>query len=345
LSTRLSDYDYELPESQIAAYPAKERSQSRLLVMHRATRSWSDRTFSDIIEYLKPGDCLVLNETRVIPARLFGTRASTGARIEVFLHQRLASKEEDWKVLMRPAKKGPIGEKIIFDGLSCEVIEDIGDGQKVVRFDKSGDDFQRAIDRVGTIPLPPYITREAEASDRERYQTVYALQPGAVAAPTAGLHFTPELLASIEGRGIALARVTLHTGMGTFKPVDSEDVTEHHMHEEFFSVSPEAARTINNTRASGGRIIAVGTTTVRTLESVTHQGVTEPTSGMTSIFIYPPYEFKAVDAIVTNFHMPRSTLLMMISAFAGREFVLDAYRHAVDSGYRFFSYGDATLIL
>lgn len=345
MSTRLSDYDYALPASQIAIYPAVERTQSRLLVLHRATRSWADRTFADILEYLNPNDCLVLNETRVIPARLFGVRASTGARIEIFLHQRLATTQEDWKIMMRPAKKGPVGEKIIFDGLACEVIVDLGEGQKIVRFDRSGDDFQGVLDRIGTIPLPPYINREAESSDRERYQTVYASQPGAVAAPTAGLHFTPELLSAIEARGIALARITLHTGMGTFKPVDSEDVTKHHMHEEFFSVSPAAASTINRTRASGGRIIAVGTTTVRTLESVTHQGVTEPTSGMTSIFIYPPYEFKAVDAIVTNFHMPRSTLLMMISAFAGREFVLDAYRHAVETGYRFFSYGDAMLIL
>jgi S-adenosylmethionine:tRNA ribosyltransferase-isomerase len=345
VSTHLSDYDYALPESQIAKYPVAERSQSRLLVLHRDSLQWEDRQFIDITGYLKPGDCLVVNETRVIPARLFGTRASTGAKIQVFLHQRMATSEEEWKILMRPAKKGPVGELIEFDGLACEVIRDLGEGEKIVRFNKSCYDFRESLDRIFKNPLPPYIDREAEESDRERYQTVYAAEPGAVAAPTAGLHFTPELLDRIAAMGVEIARITLHTGLGTFKPVETENVTAHLMHEEFFSVSAEAAETINRTRTQGGRIVAVGTTTVRTLESVTHNGVTQAGNGMTSIFIYPPYEFKAVDAIVTNFHMPKSTLLMMISAFAGREFVLRAYRHAVDNGYRFFSYGDAMLIV
>lgn len=345
LGTRLSDYNYTLPESLIAKYPARERTESRLLVLNRATASWADRTFPDLLEYLRPGDCLVINETRVIPARLFGTRSSTGAKIQVFLHQRMATTAEEWKVLMRPAKKGPVGERIEFGDLACEVIQDLGEGEKIVRFDLSGEEFQNALERIGKIPLPPYIDRETEDSDRERYQTVYASEPGAVAAPTAGLHFTPELLDQIELSGVGIARITLHTGLGTFKPVETEDITAHKMHEEAFSVSAEASERINRTRASGGRIVAVGTTTVRTLETVTHNGVTQPESGTTSIFIYPPYEFKAVDAIVTNFHMPRSTLLVMVSAFAGREFVLEAYRHAVESGYRFFSYGDAMLIL
>jgi S-adenosylmethionine:tRNA ribosyltransferase-isomerase len=345
LSTQLSDYDYILPEDRIAKYPAKERSESRLLVLDRGTRTFNDRRFPDLLNYLKPNDCLVLNETRVIPARLHGVRANTGARIEVFLHQRMAFAEEEWKALMRPARKGPVGETIEFGDLSCEVVADLGDGEKIVRFNKTGEAFEEAIQRIGKIPLPPYIDREMEESDRERYQTVYASEPGAVAAPTAGLHFTPEILRKIEEMGVKIARITLHTGLGTFKPVDSEDVTRHKMHEEVFNVPVHAAELINDARASGGRIVAVGTTSVRTLESVTHNGVTQPESGVTSIFIYPPYEFKAVDMIVTNFHMPRSTLLLMISAFAGREYVLDAYQHAVDSGYRFFSYGDAMLIL
>ncbi|MFI5201976.1 MAG: tRNA preQ1(34) S-adenosylmethionine ribosyltransferase-isomerase QueA [Candidatus Kapaibacterium sp.] len=374
MSTRLSDYDYPLPEHLIAKYPPARRGDSRLLVIHRDLQSWEDRMFADVIEYLNSGDVLVLNKTKVIPARLIGKRA-TGGKAEVLLHQRLEGDKERWKVLVAPARKAREGERIIFSplsqqgegvvgeaDLSCEVETDLGEGEKIVRFDRSGADFLQALEGIGQVPLPPYLHRAPEESDKERYQTIYASTPGAVAAPTAGLHFTIELLRQIEAKGVKLAYVTLHTGLGTFRPVESEDITMHRMHEEYFELDEANAALINDAKRNGGRIIAVGTTTVRALETLAADGnwtTPQPPpiplrsigggvragSGMSGIFIYPPYQFKVPDAIITNFHLPRSTLLMMISAFAGREFILRCYDHAIASGYRFFSYGDAMLIL
>ncbi|HET6401932.1 MAG TPA: tRNA preQ1(34) S-adenosylmethionine ribosyltransferase-isomerase QueA [Candidatus Kapabacteria bacterium] len=360
MSTHLSDYDYLLPEHLIAKYPPARRGDSRLLVIHRDSQTRDDRMFADIVEYLNPSDVLVLNKTKVIPARLIGKR-KTGGKVEVLLHQRLEGDQERWKVLVAPARKANEGEQLFFEGLSCQVERDLGEGEKIVCFDRSGPDFLQAIEAIGQVPLPPYLHRAAEESDKERYQTIYASTPGAVAAPTAGLHFTAELLNRIEAQGVKLAYVTLHTGLGTFRPVESEDITQHRMHEEYFELDEANASIINNAKMNGGRCIAVGTTTVRALETlagVAQTLVCDPGaqtkvcatpvsagSGMSSIFIYPPYRFKIPDAIVTNFHLPRSTLLMMISAFADREFILRCYEHATQAGYRFFSYGDAMLIL
>ncbi len=345
MSTHLSDYNYSLPEHLIAKFPPARRGDSRLLVVHRERQQWEDRMFADITEYLNAGDVLVLNKTKVIPARLLGTR-ETGGKIELLLHKRVEGEEERWRVLMAPARKARVGDRLFFDTLSCEVERDLGEGEKIVCFDRTGTDFMAAIEQVGEVPLPPYLHRAAEASDTERYQTVYASEPGAVAAPTAGLHFTQDLLRGIEARGVTLASLTLHTGLGTFRPVESEDITRHRMHEEYYALDTENAERINRAKREGGRCIAVGTTTVRTLETLgKDDGTVRAASGMSGIFIYPPYRFKVTDAIVTNFHLPRSTLLMMISAFMGREFLLACYRHAVESNYRFFSYGDAMLIL
>jgi S-adenosylmethionine:tRNA ribosyltransferase-isomerase len=358
LSILLSDYNYPLPEHLIAKYPPEHRGDSRLLVIHRNERRWEDRVFADILDYIAPGDCLVLNQTKVIPARLFGTRVKTGARIEILLHQRIAGEAERWKVLMSPSRKAPVGEQIALDGIACEVIEELGNGEKIVLFDRSGADFWETIGGIGEIPLPPYLHRAPEASDAERYQTVFAERPGAVAAPTAGLHFTPELLAALQQKGVKIAKITLHTGLGTFRPVESEDITQHKMHAEYFKIDEANAVTINETKRVGKRCIAVGTTSVRTLETIANpDGSVRVGSGMTDIFIYPPYTFKVPDAIITNFHLPQSTLLMMISAFMdersivgdapsmGREFLLECYHHAIQAQYRFFSYGDAMLIL
>jgi S-adenosylmethionine:tRNA ribosyltransferase-isomerase len=357
MSTRLSDYDYPLPDHLIAKYPPARRGDSRLLVIHRNTQTWEDRMFADIIEYLNPGDVIVLNKTKVIPARLIGKR-KTGGKVEVLLHQRLEGNQERWKVLVAPARKAREGEHIAFSKsplsqqeegearLSCEVERDLGEGEKIVRFDRSGPDFLQAIEAIGQVPLPPYLHRAAEASDKERYQTIYASTPGAVAAPTAGLHFTNELLTQIEAKGVDLAFVTLHTGLGTFRPVESEDITQHRMHEEYFELDETNASIINDTKARKGRVIPVGTTSIRALETIADSnGIVRAASGMSGIFIYPPYQFKVPDAIITNFHLPRSTLLMMISAFMGREFLLRCYHHAIEAEYRFFSYGDAMLIL
>jgi S-adenosylmethionine:tRNA ribosyltransferase-isomerase len=356
MSMRLSDYDYALPEHLIAKYPPAHRGDSRLLVIHRDSQTWEDRTFSDIMEYLKPGDVLVLNKTKVIPARLIGKRERTGGKIEVLLHQHLGGEEEHWNVLMAPARKASVGETILFDGLSCKVESDIGEGEKIVQFNKTGAEFWQAIERIGEVPLPPYLLRPPEESDKERYQTVYASVPGAVAAPTAGLHFTQELLNGIIQKSVEIAYVTLHAGLGTFRPVESEDITEHKMHEEYYELDETNAAIINEAKQEGNRCIAIGTTTVRALETlaagrVASRHAIQAGSGMSGIFIYPPYQFKVPDAIITNFHLPRSTLLMMISAFMderssmGREFLLQCYQHAIESEYRFFSYGDAMLIL
>ncbi len=357
MSTHLSDYDYVLPDRLIAKYPPERRGDSRLLVIHRDTQIWEDRMFADIPAYLNAGDVLVLNKTKVIPARLIGTRERTGAQIQVLLHQRLSGDEERWKVLMAPARKAPVGEIILFDNLSCTVESDLGEGEKIVRFDKTIIGFWEAIERIGQVPLPPYLHRMPEVSDKERYQTVFAAVPGAVAAPTAGLHFTQELLDDIKRNGVKIAFVTLHTGLGTFRPVESEDITQHTMHEEYYELDVVNAEIINNAKKTGKRCIAVGTTTVRALETLgVSDGMVSVASGMSRIFIYPPYKFKVPDAIITNFHLPRSTLLMMISAFmdreslheqasVGREFLLKCYRHAIESEYRFFSYGDAMIIV
>lgn len=343
---RLSDFDYELPDELIARYPAEKREGSRLLVVHRDEQTFEDRRFTDVLEYLHPGDCLVLNDTKVIPARLNGVRETTGANVEIFLNQRMQSAEEEWHALAGPAKKAKVGEYIRFSPqLRCLIVADAGPGEKIVRFEFEGD-FLEKLDAVGAVPLPPYFKREPEESDKSRYQTVYAKEPGAVAAPTAGLHFTPELLAAAEAKGVRIARLTLHTGLGTFKPVEVEDITEHKMHYERYAVSEVAAELINETKVRGGRIIPVGTTSVRTLETVSDEhGRISAGSGESNIYIYPPYRFKAVDSMITNFHMPRSTLLMMISAFVGHELMRRCYEHAVRERYRFFSYGDAMLIL
>lgn len=343
---KLTQFDYELPDELIARYPKDDRAGSRLLVVDRKTGTWSDRMFPDLLEYLHPGDCLVLNDTKVIPARLQGKRASTGANIEVFLNQRMTGEKEIWHVLAGPARKAKPGEVIVFtESLSCRVISDVGPGEKLVEFESQGEFFEE-LSKAGAVPLPPYMKRTAEETDRERYQTVYARDPGAVAAPTAGLHFTPELLDSAKTNGAQIAHVTLHTGMGTFKPVEVEDIREHTMHQERYVLREEDAAKINRAKASGAKVFAVGTTTVRTLETIADEnGYAHAQEGKSLIFIYPPYRFKVPDHIVTNFHMPRSTLLMMIAAFMGREFMLECYAHAIREQYRFYSYGDAMLIL
>jgi S-adenosylmethionine:tRNA ribosyltransferase-isomerase len=348
----LSDFDYDLPDERIARYPAVRREASRLLVVGRSVgqsvgrSEFEDRKFTDILEYFNAGDVLVLNETKVIPARLEGVREKTGAKVEIFLLHRQADRTDTWHVLAAPAKKVKTGETIqINDELTCDVLQELSEGERIVLFRSNGD-LEKAIEAAGAMPIPPYLKRESEPIDRERYQTIFARVPGAVAAPTASLHFTDALLQQIQAKGIRIARVILHVGLGTFRPVEVEDVTQHKMHAEYYEVGEEAAKTINDARASGGRIIAAGTTAARTLETVADDnGVVRHGSGETSIFIYPPYRFKAVDALITNFHQPRSTLLMMVSAFATPEIVREAYMHAIDAHYRFLSYGDAMLII
>lgn len=343
----LREFDYFLPDDLIARYPAGRREESRLLVIGAGGKAeFEDRKFTGVIEYLLAGDVLVLNETKVISARLEGVREKTGANVEVFLLHRQADRTDTWHVLAAPAKKARSGEMIrMNDELSCEVIEELSEGERIARFHSSGD-LEAAIERAGTTPIPPYLKRPPEAIDRERYQTVFARIPGAVAAPTASLHFTDELLRKIEAKGIRIAKVALHVGLGTFKPVEVEDVARHKMHAEYYEVSEEAAKIINEARAHGGKIIAAGTTAARTLETAADAtGVVHASSGQTSIFIYPPYKFKAVDALITNFHQPRSTLLMMVSAFATPEIIRRAYDHAIEERYRFLSYGDAMLLI
>lgn len=339
---KTSDFYFDLPEELIAQEPLKDRSSSRLLVANKNTESISHKHFRDIKEYLKAGDCLVINDTRVLPARLHGERVGTGAHIEVLL---LVRKSIDtWEVLVRPGKKARPGDKISFgDGrLTAEVLETIEGGNRIIKFYYEGV-FENILDELGEMPLPPYITHKLE--DKERYQTVYAKHDGSAAAPTAGLHFTPELLKEIEEMGVKIAHVTLHVGLGTFRPVKAEDILDHEMHSEYYVVEEDQAAIMNEARKNGGRIIAVGTTSTRTLESVTDEnGIVHAGSGWTKIFIYPGYTFKAVDCMITNFHLPESTLVMLVSALAGREHVLNAYEIAVQEKYRFFSFGDAMLI-
>lgn len=339
---KTSDFNFALPPELIAQDPLEDRSSSRLMVLDRKTGQITHRIFHDITDYLHPGDCLVINDTKVIPARLIGQKEETGAQIEILLLKR---KENDvWETLVKPGKKCRPGAKVVFGNgeLRAEILEVLPDGNRLVQFSYEGI-FEEVLDRLGQMPLPPYITHKLK--DRNRYQTVYAKYEGSAAAPTAGLHFTRELLKQIEDMGVHIARVTLHVGLGTFRPVKVENVLEHHMHSEYYHVSEEAANLINATKKKGGRIISVGTTSTRTLESVADEdGIIHPGSGNTEIFIYPGYRFKAIDCLITNFHLPESTLLMLVSALAGKEHILAAYEEAVRERYRFFSFGDAMLI-
>lgn len=335
-----SDYYYDLPERLIAQHPAEPRDSSRLLVYHRSDNSMEDKKFYNICDYLKAGDVLVINNTKVLPARIYGNKDKTGGRVEFLLHKRI--NYTDWEVLAKPARKALPENVIRFgDKLCAEVLSCGEEGIRNVRFVFDGV-FEEILQEIGEMPLPHYI--HEKLSDEVRYQTVYAKQVGSSAAPTAGLHFTPELLDKIRGKGVEIAEVLLHVGLGTFRPVKTDDITEHKMHSEYYSVSQDAANKINAAKSAGRRIIAVGTTSVRVLESATFDGKLQVKSGFTEIFIYPPYEFRMVDALITNFHLPESTLIMLVSAFMGRENALKMYEYAVKNEYRFFSFGDATFI-
>ena len=340
---KTSDFYFDLPKELIAQDPLDVRSSSRLLVVDKNEKKLYHRVFTDVKEFLKPGDCLVLNDTKVIPARLLGNKTDTGAACEVFLLKRKS--ENVWETLVRPGKKLKPGSRVSFgDGrLECEITDVIEDGNRLVRFEYSGI-FEEILDELGQMPLPPYITHELK--EKDRYQTVYAKNKGSAAAPTAGLHFTKELLKEIEDMGVEIAYVTLHVGLGTFRPVKVDDVSQHHMHSEWYNVSDEAAEKINNCKRSKNRVICVGTTSCRTIESCADEdGFVHPGCDDTEIFIYPGYKFKALDGLITNFHLPESTLLMLVSALMGREEALAAYREAVEKEYRFFSFGDCMLIL
>lgn len=339
---QLSDFNYDLPEELIAQDPLKKRSDSRLMVVGKEDGSIEHKHFYDIIDYVNPGDCLVVNDTKVIPARLMGVKEDTGASIEVLLLKR--REEKVWETLVKPGKKARVGARISFgEGLLVgEVIDIVEEGNRLIRFEYDGI-WEELLDKLGQMPLPPYITHKLE--DRNRYQTVYAKNDGSAAAPTAGLHFTKELLKQLEDKGVVIAHVTLHVGLGTFRPVKVDNILEHHMHSEFYVVEQEEADKINAAKAKGSRIISVGTTSTRTLESVADEnGVVRAGSGWTDIFIYPGYKFNVVDCLITNFHLPESTLLMLVSAFSSRENMLHAYEVAVEERYRFFSFGDAMFI-
>ena len=339
---KTSDFYYDLPEELIAQDPLEDRSSSRLLILDKETGKTEHHIFKEIIDYLNPGDCLVINDTKVIPARLIGEKIGTGAKIEVLLLKR---KEKDvWETLVKPGKKMKVGAKVSFGNglLIGEVIEVVEEGNRLIKFHYEGI-FEEVLDQLGEMPLPPYITHQLQ--DRSRYNTVYAKNEGSAAAPTAGLHFTAELLDAIQEKGVDIARVTLHVGLGTFRPVKVEDVTEHHMHSEFYQVDEEAAEKINRAKDGAGRVICVGTTSCRTIESAADEtGHLKPCSGWTEIFIYPGYKFKMLDCLITNFHLPESTLIMLVSALAGKEHVMAAYEEAVKERYRFFSFGDAMFI-
>lgn len=336
------EFYYELPEELIAQDPLEDRSSSRLLVLDRKSGAVSHHVFREVIDYLRKGDCLVINDTKVIPARLIGSKIGTDAKIEVLLLKR---KENNiWETLVKPGKKAKPGARISFgDGfLTGEVIDVVDEGNRLIRFSYEGI-FEEILDQLGQMPLPPYITHQLQ--DKNRYQTVYAKHTGSAAAPTAGLHFTPELLKAIQEKGIEIAKVTLHVGLGTFRPVKVDEITDHHMHSEFYQIDEEASAKINKAKECGGRIICVGTTSCRTVESAADaNGHLKAKSGWTDIFIYPGYQFKVLDGLITNFHLPESTLIMLVSALAGRENVLAAYEEAVKQRYRFFSFGDAMLI-
>ena len=339
---KTSDFYYDLPKELIAQDPLEDRSSSRLLVLHRKSGRVEHRVFTDIVEYLKPGDCLVRNNTKVIPARLYGTRVDTGATIELLLLKRMEN--DVWETLVKPGKKARQGAVISFgDGiLTGEIIDVKEDGNRLIQFRYEGI-FEEILDQLGQMPLPPYITHTLK--DKNRYQTVYAKYEGSAAAPTAGLHFTEELFQKLEEKGVLVANVTLHVGLGTFRPVKVDDVSKHHMHTEFYQVTKEEADKINKAKQAGGRIVCVGTTSCRTIESAADEnGVLKPGQGDTDIFIYPGYSFKMMDVLITNFHLPESTLLMLVSAFAGKENIFEAYEQAVKEKYRFFSFGDAMLL-
>jgi len=342
----INNFDYYLPEELIAQYPADKRDASRLLVLNRVTGELEHRHFYNILEYLNPGDCLVLNNSKVIPARLYGIKEITGAKVEFLLTRRV--RDDIWEAMVRPGKKLHTGDRVSFseDGsLAATILEHGEGGTRIVRFEYEGD-FHDLLDRIGKIPLPPYIERESDEEDRKRYQTVYCKEEGSVAAPTAGLHFTEELLERALQKGVKTAYVTLHVGIGTFRPVKCENIEEHKMHFEEYEIDDKNAAIINETKKSGGRIISVGTTSTRTLESASSEdGTVSAGRGDTDIFIYPGYRFKIVDSLITNFHLPKSTLLMLVSALYNREVILEAYREAVEQKYRFFSYGDAMLII
>ena len=336
---KTADFDYDLPQELIAQDPLEQRDSSRLLILDKETGERTHKIFHDIIDYLHEGDCLVINNTKVIPARLIGEREGTGGKVEVLLLKRRS--DNVWETLVKPGKKARPGMRLSFGGglLHAEVQEVVDEGNRLIRFEYEGI-FEEILDQLGQMPLPPYITHQLK--DKNRYQTVYAKYEGSAAAPTAGLHFTEELLEQIQAKGVKIARVTLHVGLGTFRPVKVEDVTEHHMHTEFYHVSEEAADIINETKKQGGRVICVGTTSCRTIESAADdQGIVHATEGDTDIFIYPGYQFKVLDCLITNFHLPESTLLMLVSALAGKENIMAAYREAVEMRYRFFSFGDA----
>lgn len=337
-----SDFYFDLPQELIAQDPLEDRSSSRLLCLDKNTGKTTHKIFRDVITFLKPGDCLVLNNTKVIPARLLGEREGTGAHVEVLLLKR---KEKDvWETLVRPGKKCKPGTRLVFGNglLRAEVLDTVEEGNRLIQFSYEGI-FEEVLDQLGEMPLPPYITHKLQ--DKNRYQTVYAKYDGSAAAPTAGLHFTRELLAEIEAKQVHIAYVTLHVGLGTFRPVKEDDILKHHMHSEYYEITPETANLINTTKKNGGRIICVGTTSTRTIESAADdKGIVHAGSGNTEIFIYPGYRFKVLDGLITNFHLPESTLVMLVSALAGREHVLDAYREAVELKYRFFSFGDAMFI-
>ncbi len=339
---KTSDFYFDLPEELIAQDPLEDRSSSRLLLLNKHTGEFRHSIFRSIIEYLNPGDCLVLNNTKVIPARLIGEREGTGGKVELLLLKR---RENDiWETLVKPGKKARVGNKIIFGNgiLSATVVDVVDEGNRLVQFHYDGI-FEEILDQLGQMPLPPYITHELQ--DKNRYQTVYAKYEGSAAAPTAGLHFTKELLQEIADKGVIIANVTLHVGLGTFRPVKVDDVTKHHMHSEYYHIDEAEAEKINSCKANGGRVICVGTTSCRTIESAaTEDGIVHAGGGDTSIFIYPGYTFKVLDALITNFHLPESTLLMLVSALAGKDHIMKAYEEAVRERYRFFSFGDAMYI-
>lgn len=340
---KTSDFYYDLPKELIAQDPLEDRSASRLMHLNKETGEYEHGHFRDILKYLKPGDCLVINDTKVIPARLYGSKVGTDAAIEILLLKR---RENDiWETLVKPGKKCKVGTVISFgDGiLTGEVVDIVDEGNRLIQFHYDGI-FEEILDQLGEMPLPPYITHKLK--DKNRYQTVYAKNDGSAAAPTAGLHFTKELMKKVEEKGVKIAHVTLHVGLGTFRPVKVDDVESHHMHSEFYMVEEDQAKLINDTKKNGGRVISVGTTSCRTLESATDEnGILHAGSGWTEIFIYPGYKFKMIDGLITNFHLPESTLLMLVSALAGKEYIMAAYEEAVKERYRFFSFGDAMLIL
>lgn len=340
---KTSDFYYDLPQELIAQDPLTDRSASRLMHLSIKDGGIEHRHFTDILEYLNPGDCLVINDTKVIPARLYGHKEETGALIEILLLKR--NENDVWECLVKPGKKARKGTRISFgDGLlKGEIVDVIEDGNRLIHFEYNGI-FEEILDQLGEMPLPPYITHKLQ--DKNRYQTVYAKHEGSAAAPTAGLHFTKELLEKVKEKGVQIAHVTLHVGLGTFRPVKVDDVEQHHMHSEYYVVEEDQAKLINDTKKNGGRVIAVGTTSCRTLESATGEdGILKAGSGWTEIFIYPGYHFKMIDSLITNFHLPESTLMMLVSALAGKEKIMHAYEEAVKERYRFFSFGDAMLIM